>query len=296
MAALDIINYIKTIISFFVIVFDIVLIIPIFKVKHNNSHVKALYIQFLFSSILFSFSSAINGLYQLQIPTDCYLFNILATFSGTPMAISLLSITLHSFFILTNNYFFHKKKQMILLILIILTWLPSIGLLILFFKFSNLMDQNCIVDSQSYSYYMTIPRTIIEISITVICIILLIKVCRLKVSNDKELQISKIKTLSKITSYIIAIIIGIVLKYLAFISGIPMLPRNLFMLSLPIYFIILNFVFLWNKQFQDAFINIYCCKKQEKTENTIMNNSQKELIVQQDFEEGDNSYLNEEQE
>ena len=124
--------------------------------------------------------------------------------------------------------------------------------------------------------------------------ILLFKVCSLKVQNDKELQISKKKTISKIVTYIIMIFVGIILKSVALIFLVKTQIQNYFILLLCAYFLVQNYVFVWNKQLKEALLNTFCCRSKEETEETMVKNNQKELafkyeiaddISQQNFDE-----------
>ena len=60
------------------------------------------------------------------------------------------------------------------------------------------------------------------------------------------------------------------------------------------YFLVQNYVFVWNKQLKEALLNTFCCRSKEETEETMVKNNQKELafkyeivddISQQNFDE-----------
>ena len=291
-----ILSILITICSIFVIIINVSLLISVLKTQKNTSIIKTLSIQLLLSTTLYSFSFTLTYVQKLGVSINCYVFNIENSFSGTSMVLSLLSITLNSYFILTNNYTFHRKKQLVLVLLVLLTWIPSIGFLILFFAFRNTKMKYCRIEDGSYWKWKTNPEKFIEIFTIVICIILLFKVCTLKVQNDKELQISKKKTISKIVSYIIMIIVGIALKTLAFIVFRPISEtlQSYIIIVLCVYLLILNYVFLWSKQMKESLVSTYCCRESEKTDETMMKNNQKELAFQYNLAEDQQNFDGEE--
>ena len=288
-----------SVITCYVLVFiiDLLLLISMFKLQKKIYMIKALSIQLLLSSIFYCLHIILINFQKLNIKIICDVFHIESAFSGCPLVLSLLSLTLHSYFILTNNYTFHRNKQMILVFLILLTWVPSLGFVILFLIFRDEKQANnntCIIDDVYYIYWMSIPKMLIEIITVIICLILLFKVCNLNVQNDKELQISKKKTVSKIVTYIIMIFVGIILKSTALIFLRNMPIQNYFILLLCAYFLVQNYVFVWNKQLKEALLNTFCCRSKEETEETMVKNNQKELafkyeivddISQQNFDE-----------
>lgn len=267
------------------IIMNVILMIPIFKLQKTNSNVKVLYFQFLFSFIMFSLSINLTYLTLLGLTLDCNILYILFNLAGPNVVFSIFSLIIHSFWVLTNNYFFIKRKCLMILTLIIITWLPSIIYIIIYLIFS---DSKCQISQFDFKKVVLIVNNSFEILTVILCVILLIKVCKLNVQNDKELQMSKKKTSSKLVTYVIFLIIGIVLKLVAFNS--PFLVIILFL-----FFMVLNYVFIWSKQFQEAFLDVYCCTKKEDSKENIDQNDQKELIFHQDFNEEDpNSSRNEE--
>ena len=281
-----ILNVVTVIISTLVVLINIALLISVIKMQKKMHTVKSLSIQLLVSTIIYSFSFTLISLIRLNVGIDCHIFNVENSFCGTSTELSLLSITLNSYFILTNNFFFHKRKQIILVIMIIVTWAPSIGFLILYINFRDAPMAQCIIVKMEYWGKKSLPEYLIELVSVIICLVLLVKVCMLKVQNDKELQISKKKTVSKIVSYIIMMIIGIVLKYFAFgvFFNSGAIQSCLFFV-LSIYFLILNYVFLWTKQLKESLLIVFCCRSNEETDGTGVKNNQKELALQYDIAE-----------
>lgn len=279
---LDVLYILKIILSLLVVAVDIFLLIPMFKLKVN---IKILYLQFLFSSIFDNFYMCLEGLEDLNIQIHCYFMKIFQTFTENPMLLSLLSITLNSYFILTNNFFYQRKKQTMLLIMLIITWIPTIIILILFLIVSKLDPNVCRVQNPMYRYLQFIPQITIEVITITVCLILTVKVCSLKTENDKELQISKKKTISKIVHYIIGILFGFILKNLIYFIVKNQFVKNILFLLLPIYLFVLNYLFVWSKQFHETILDTYCCKDKEETKEVLMNDNQKELIFQHNYNE-----------
>lgn len=273
-------------------IMNIMLIIPIFKLQKTNSNAKILYFQFLLSFLIFSLATNLLYVMQFGIILHCDVIGILYHLSGPNLSFSIFSLIIHSFLVLTNNYFFIKRRYLMISTMIIITWLPSIIYLIIYLIFRD-PDKFCMVSLEGYDKALLIINNSFEILTVILCVILLIKVCKLNVQNDKDLQISKKKTLSKLVTYVIALIIGIVLKLFAFVifSYQPVLVIITFL-----FFMSLNYIFVWSKQFQEAFLDVYCCKKKEDSEENVNQSNQNELIYQQDFnvEEDPNNSRNEE--
>lgn len=282
------------IISILVILINLSLLISVLKIQKNNFTVKALSIQLLLSTIFYSLSFVLINFQKINVNIHCIIFSIEDSFSGSSMVLSSLCITLNSYFILTNNYTFHRKKQMMLVLLIVLTWIPSICILILFMIYRDDNELSCLIKNDAYWNWRFIFETTIEVITIVICLILLFKICLLKVQNDKELQISKKKTLKKIMSYIITIFIGIILKALGFKIFNKEPVHSSFIIVISVYILVLNYVFLWNKQLKESLLSIYCCKASEETEDTMAKNNQKELAFQYDMAEDQSNFDEEE--
>ena len=220
----------------------------------------------------------------------CYLFHILGSFSGSPAGLSLLSIIFHSFFILTNNYIFLKNKQCVILIMVVITWITSAVILTFFLIFMDDMQlSDCQIPQTFYKLSITIFNSVVELMIIVVCGILVWKICNLNVKNNAELQTSKKKTVSKLMIYIITVPIGTILKLGALIIQLPPIISSIFKVVLILYFLWVNYIYLWNKPFQNAFLYVYCCRNIHEFEENLIN-TQKELIFQQEFNEEQPSF------
>ena len=269
---------------------NVLLMIPIFKLQKTMHNVKALYFQFLFSFLLFSLSMISNGIEPFVGHINCYSFHIMGSFSGPPAGLSQLSIIFHSFFILTNNYIFLKNKQCAILIMVVITWIPSAVILTFFLIFMGDMQlSDCQIPQTFYKLSIMIFNRFVELMTMVLCGILIWKICTLNVKNDAELQTSKKKTVSKLMIYIITVIIGTILKLCALTFQLPLIISSILKVVLLLYFLLVNYIYLWNKHFQEACLDVYCCRNRQVSEENLKNN-QKELIFQQEFNEEQPSF------
>ena len=294
-----ILNVLIIIFSALVMILDLSLLIAVFRLQKTNSLVKTLSVQLLLSIFFYSLSFALTSFLEFKVNINCEFFNVEACFSGSPMVLSLLSITLNSYLILTNNYTFHRKKQMVLVLLILMTWLPSVGFVVLYLIYrskTQMKEGTCFLNDKSYLKAVSVPQISIEVISIIICLILLFKVCTLKVQNDKGLQISKKKTITKIVSYIIMIICGTLLKTFMFYIVTDLTIQNYLRITSCVYFLILNYVFLWNKQLKDSLLSTFCCRNNEETQETMMKNNQKELAFQYDVAEDISQHNSDEEE
>jgi hypothetical protein len=146
------------------------------------------------------------------------------------------------------------------------------------------MGIDCLIVTPVYKNSVMIPNILIEVITIIFCGILVWKVCSLNAQNDKELQISKKKTVSKLVIYIVTVPIGIAIKTTILILPLATLASNIWKVILLLYFLFVNYIFLWTKQFQETFIDVYCCRNKQTFEET-QNNNQKELIFQQNLDE-----------
>lgn len=126
--------------------------------------------------------------------------------------------------------------------------------------------------------FFGVPQIFIDFLCCIIGIILLRIVRRFKTKDDEILKISKRKIILKMFSFIFGIILFILLKNIVFGN---VLAKNLTLNShslLCLYFLLFEFIFVWNKQLKDKIYIIYCCKNNEET--SIMSETQdiKELL------------------
>lgn len=249
------------------------------------SSVKPLYFQFLLSFLILSLNISIYGIKSFATNVNCYLFHFLGCFGGSPTGLSLLSIVFHSFFILTNNCFFQRNKGSIIFAMIFMTWIFSVANFILFLVYMKFMDNNCTITKKFYEICVFILNILTELITVILCGLLIWKVCNLNAHNDKELEVSKKKTVSKLVLHIFAVSVGIILKFVAFLPAIEEKISSILKIILLINFFCLNYIFLWTKQFREVCLDIYCCRKVQESEEKIQNNNQKELIFQNDFDE-----------
>ena len=199
---------------------------------------------------------------------------------GIPSELSALSITINSYLQVTNNQSLLSRKKLTIIIFILITWIPPLLFVFLYYFFIDDVNlKTCEIMNDNYIIFLGIPQIVIEFLGCIICIILLIIVCRLKTKNDEVLKKSKRKIILKIFSFILGIILFVVIKNIVFGNVLPhnvkLYSHSLFCL----YFLLFEFIFVWNKQIKDNIYFIYCCKN-NNAETTVISDTQaiKELM------------------
>ena len=137
---------------------------------------------------------------------------------------------------------------------------------------------SCLIQSGTYNLLVTLFQLFIEVTSCIICIIMLIFLCRLNIENNEILKISKKKSIVKKMSFIIGIIL-----FRCFSSATSLFSQNdffvvYFSFLFCLVFLAFEFIFLWNQHLKESILITYCRKPNEEQYGIIDTVDTKELI------------------
>ena len=275
--------YVIVVFSSIVTIINILFIIPLFKTKTNCFQSNTVLIfQFFLSYIFFNVNVISNVVSYFQTSLNCIFLQTIRYFGTFPSIISALCITLHSYFILTHNPFFFSNKKLAISLFILITWIFAFACSLLYiFVLSDPITQHCTFKKNTYYIMLIVFGLIIDLTTTVICFIILFKICTLNAKNNQELQISKKKTIRKVIIYIFGTLLGGFYKalFMILMEGFKLSVGNYYSIFSCVFNLLMIYIFVWTKQFKEIFLTVYCCKKIENPEDNVDNTRKEEIIL-----------------
>ena len=268
-----------------VILINLLLIIPVLKLKKISSTVRMLSLYLLIGVLLSCSNLILDFLLSFDINIiNCHVLNMLGAFYLIPSELTVLNLSINSLFLLTNNYFFLSRQKQALIIFSLINWILPLIYFFLYFYIGysyNFDEYVCyrytgIVRFTLLIYYL---RYSVEVISFIICVIMLIYLCRVNTENNEILRISKRKSMFKKITFMIAIVIFIFYKTI----------RNIFLLPLTLQLYLYSFfclcllsfecIFLWEQRLKESILNTYCSKTSENV-NDILNISNTNELMQ----------------
>ena len=268
-----------------VILINLLLIIPVLKTKKISSAVRMLSFYLLIGVLLSCGSLIINFLKILNPNINCHLVNISSAFYSIPTELSVLNLSINSFFVLTNNYFFLSRQKQALIIFSLINWIPPLSSFLVYFcigYYYNFQEENCDVKNTILNLLINFLRFSMEVISCIICVIMLIYLCRVNTENNEILKHSKRKSIFKKISFIIAIIIFVFSKLILTTISFPETFKLYFYSFFCLLFLVFEFIFLWDQRLKESILNTYCCKTSEEINDVINASDTKELLKYDD--------------
>ena len=191
---------------------------------------------------------------------SAYLLTGLFPFYSLPLQFSAFNLIIYSFAELTNNNCILSSTKRTITIFTLITWLPSLLCLIFILSINSLL-------------YLW-SKLFIGIISCIICIIILIYVCCLKVEQNESLQISKKKATCKLVTYIIIVLLFCLFEFM--ISEYNMLGEYYYLYVftfLCLVLLVVEYIFLWDQSLKKAILmSYYFCKTSEEI-NSMLDNT-----------------------
>ena len=220
--------------------------------------------------MIYSISLLVFCLRSFGYSGYCKAVIIIRFFGFLPILITSLCIIIRSFFILKNFNYLTMKQNFLKIIFLLFIWGPSFILFILFFILKAEMHKEfCFIETPEYFRYILMIFNFVIYGLTlIICIILIIRVCKINVSFNKQLTNVKSKIIRNIFFYIFALLLNLVLYELLFepLFAVSRNARPFIFPFLCLTVFINDYIFLWNKDFIYAIKVFYCCAKKKPLE------------------------------